>query len=49
MKIAVYGAGSMGMVLGALLTRSGLDVTPVDADPRHVDMMAGKAPASPVP
>ena len=40
MKIAVYGAGSMGMVLGALLTRSGLDVTLVDADPRHVDMMA---------
>lgn len=42
MKIAVYGAGSMGMVLGALMTKGGLDVTLIDAYAPHVEAMAQK-------
>lgn len=40
MKIAVYGAGSMGMILGALMTRGGLDVTLIDSYETHVKAMA---------
>jgi 2-dehydropantoate 2-reductase len=36
MRIAVVGAGSLGTVEGALLTRAGLDVSMVDADEEHV-------------
>lgn len=39
MKIAVYGAGSMGMILGALITRGGLDVTLIDSYEPHVKAM----------
>ena len=36
MKIAVYGAGSMGTVTGALLARAGNDVTLIDINKAHV-------------
>lgn len=36
MRIAVMGAGSLGTVVGALLTRGGLDVWMVDANEEHV-------------
>ncbi len=36
MRIAVLGAGSLGTVVGTLLTRSGLDITMIDADEAHV-------------
>ena len=36
MRIAVVGAGSLGTVVGALLTRGGLDVCMVDANREHV-------------
>ncbi len=36
MRIAVLGAGSLGTVVGTLLTRGGLDVTMVDADEAQV-------------
>ena len=36
MRIAVVGAGSLGTVVGAMLTRAGLDVSMVDANPEHV-------------
>lgn len=36
MRIAVVGAGSMGMIIGALLTRGGEDVVLVDVNEPHV-------------
>ncbi len=36
MRIAVLGAGSLGTVVGTLLTRGGLDVTMIDADEAQV-------------
>ena len=36
-KIAVYGAGAMGTVLGALLTKTGADVTLITRNQSHVD------------
>ncbi|MBR2341558.1 MAG: 2-dehydropantoate 2-reductase [Clostridia bacterium] len=36
-KIAVYGAGAMGTVLGALLTKTGADVTLITRNQAHVD------------
>jgi len=36
MKIAVYGAGSMGTITGALLARAGNDVTLIDINEAHV-------------
>lgn len=37
LKIAVYGAGAMGTVLGALLTKSGQDVTLITRNKEHVE------------
>lgn len=37
LKIAVYGAGSMGTVLGALLSQTGADVTLITRNQAHVD------------
>lgn len=42
MKIAVYGAGAMGTVLGALLTKGGLKVDLVTRNQAHVDGMKKK-------
>ena len=41
-KIAVYGAGAMGTVLGALLTKTGADVTLITRNQAHVDGLNGK-------
>lgn len=38
-RIAVMGAGSLGTTMGAFLTRSGYDVTLVDAYREHVDAL----------
>ena len=38
-RIGVMGAGSMGTVLGAFLTRAGLDITMIDANKAHVDAL----------
>ena len=35
-KIAIYGAGAMGTILGALLTRGGLNVDLITRNPAHV-------------
>jgi 2-dehydropantoate 2-reductase len=42
MKIAVVGIGSLGTVVGALLTRGGLDVTLVDASEEKVAALNGE-------
>ncbi|MBW2650697.1 MAG: 2-dehydropantoate 2-reductase [Deltaproteobacteria bacterium] len=39
MKLAVLGAGSMGTIAGALMTKNGYDVTLIDANRDHVDAM----------
>jgi 2-dehydropantoate 2-reductase len=39
MRIAVVGVGSLGTVVGALLSKAGLDVTLVDADRVQVDAL----------
>jgi 2-dehydropantoate 2-reductase len=39
MRIAVVGAGSMGMIIGALLTRGGEDAVLVDVNEAHVKAM----------
>ncbi len=39
MHIALMGAGSMGTVIGALISRAGLDITMVDANQAHVDAL----------
>jgi 2-dehydropantoate 2-reductase len=41
-KIAVYGAGAMGTVLGALLTKTGRDVTLVSRNKAHIDGLKSK-------
>ncbi|MCL2806913.1 MAG: ketopantoate reductase family protein [Coriobacteriia bacterium] len=42
MKIAVYGAGSMGMIIGALLSKAGRDVDLIDINEEHVKAMNEK-------
>ncbi|MCL1847586.1 MAG: NAD(P)-binding domain-containing protein [Coriobacteriia bacterium] len=42
MKIAVYGAGSMGTIMGALLAKAGYDVTLIDINKEHVDALNEK-------
>ena len=39
MRAAVYGAGALGTVLGAALTRSGVDVELVSRNQEHVDQI----------
>jgi 2-dehydropantoate 2-reductase len=39
MRLAVLGAGSMGTIAGALMTKGGYDVTLIDANKAHVDAM----------
>ncbi len=42
MRIALMGAGSMGTVIGALISKAGLDITMVDANQAHVDALNAK-------
>ena len=37
MRTAVMGAGSLGTIAGALLSKAGLDVVLVDANEEHVN------------
>ena len=39
MKVAIYGSGAMGTVLGAYLSKKGQDVTLIDAYQAHVDAL----------
>lgn len=39
MKIAVYGCGSMGAIIGAYISKKGYDVDMIDANQAHVDAM----------
>jgi 2-dehydropantoate 2-reductase len=41
MRIAVMGAGSLGTIAGALLSRAGLDVVLIDANAEHVNALNG--------
>ena len=42
MKIAVYGAGSMGTIMGALLSKAGKDVDLIDINAEHVKALNEK-------
>lgn len=42
MRIAVLGAGSLGLVVGAMLTKKGFDVTLIDGYRAHVDALNSK-------
>lgn len=42
MKIAIYGCGSMGTVLGAFLNKNGLEVTLIDSYEEHVKALNEK-------
>ena len=42
MKCAIYGAGSLGTVLGAYMTRGGADVELVNRNRAHVDALREK-------
>ena len=42
MTMAVMGAGSLGIIVGALLARSGQDVVLIDADEKNVDALNTK-------
>lgn len=45
MKAAIMGAGAMGTVLGAFLTRNGFPVDLIDSYPAQVDALNEKGPA----
>jgi len=42
MKMAVYGAGSMGMIIGALFSKAGEDVDLIDVNTEHVKALNEK-------
>ncbi|MDL2218919.1 ketopantoate reductase family protein [Ruminococcaceae bacterium OttesenSCG-928-O06] len=42
MRIAIVGAGSMGTIIGAYMTKGGLDVEMIDANREHVEVMSTK-------
>ena len=42
MKLAVMGAGSLGIVVGALIAKSGQDVVLIDIDERNVEALNSK-------
>lgn len=42
MKMAIYGAGSLGTILGALLTKSGYDIDLIDVNEAHVKALNEK-------
>ena len=39
MRIAVYGAGSLGTILGAYITRAGVDVELINRNKAHVEAL----------
>jgi 2-dehydropantoate 2-reductase len=39
MNIAIYGAGSLGTILGAYLTRKGVDVDLISRNVSHVEAL----------
>lgn len=39
MKYAIYGAGSLGTVLGAYITKSGTDIELVNRNKAHVEAL----------
>ena len=39
LKVAVLGSGALGTVVGAMLTKSGIDVTLIDGYAEHVKAM----------
>ena len=39
MKICIYGAGSLGTVLGAFMTQNGVDVELVNRNKQHVEAL----------
>ena len=39
MRVALVGAGSLGTITGALMSKNGVDVTLVDANKTHVDAL----------
>jgi 2-dehydropantoate 2-reductase len=39
MKCAIYGAGSLGTVLGAYLTKAGIDVDLINRNKVHVEAL----------
>ena len=41
-RIAIWGAGSLGTILGAYISKAGLDVTLIDAYKEHVDALNEK-------
>lgn len=42
MKVAIMGVGSLGTIMGALMTKNGVDVTLIDANKAHVDALNSK-------
>jgi len=42
MKIAIYGAGSLGTVIGAFLTKAGMDVDLINRNKLHVEGLKTK-------
>lgn len=47
MKCAIYGAGSLGTVLGAYMTKGGIPVELVNRNRAHVDALRERARTSP--
>lgn len=39
MKIGILGCGAMGTVMGAYMTKNGLEVEMIDSYKEHVDML----------
>ena len=42
MKIAIYGAGSLGTVIGAFFTKAGMDVDLINRNQSHVEGLKTK-------
>lgn len=42
MKCAIYGAGSLGTVLGAFLTKNNVEVDLVNRNKKHVEILNSK-------
>ncbi|MCR4711640.1 MAG: 2-dehydropantoate 2-reductase [Clostridia bacterium] len=39
MRVAIFGVGSLGTIVGALMTKNGIDVTLIDANRAHVEAL----------
>ena len=42
MKIAIFGAGSLGTILGAFITKGGMDVDLINRNTDHIAGLKGK-------